>query len=136
MPPTAIPRRFATWFFATLAPDGDAGDVTIDGGEIVDHVWVAPNVALERHARGEVELVPPTWITLKHLSGFTSSEDALAMVAEREPPFYLTKMIPDEEFNTVMWHGDAAYDDANPHADGPRHRLVMKPGAWHFQEPT
>lgn len=134
MPPTIVPRRFSTWFYATAAPSGTDGDVTIDGAEIVDHLWVSPSAALARHAAGEVTLVPPTWVTLKHLSAFTTTTEALSAIAHREPPFYLTKMARKEP-PTVMWHGDAGYESGDLNVSGPRHRLAMVPGAWHFEEP-
>ena len=135
MPPTVVPRRFATWFFATRAPGGADGDVTIDGGEIVDHVWVTPADALQRHQRGEVELVPPTWITLNHLAAFADTQQALDAIADREPPFYLTRMISQTP-PTVAWHGDAGYETGDADAVGARHRLTMEPGNWTLQEPT
>ena len=135
MPPTVVPRRFATWFFATRAPSGTDGDVTIDGGEIVDHVWVTPAEALARHQQGDVELVPPTWITLNHLAGFANTQQALESIADREPPFYLTRMISQTP-PTVAWHGDAGYESGDADAQGERHRLTMDPGNWILQEPT
>jgi hypothetical protein len=35
-----------------------------------------------------------------------------------------------------MWHGDAGYDTADLDAPGPRHRLVMDPDGWVFEEPS
>ena len=72
-------------------------------------MWVTPEDALARHARGEVELVPPTWVTLKHLSIFGSTSEAIAAIADREPPFYLTRLVKGEA-PIVMWHGDAGYE--------------------------
>lgn len=135
MPPAVVPRRFSTWFYATAAPSGIDGDVTIDGGEIVDHLWVSPSEALERHAEGDVTLVPPTWVTLKHLSPFDSTAEALDTIGRREPRFYVTKMASKEP-PVVMWHGDVAYESGVLDAAGPRHRLVMAPGAWQFEEPS
>lgn len=135
MPPIVIPRRFATWFFATSAPEGIDGDVTIDGGEIVDHLWVTPGEALAKHAAGEVELVPPTWITLRHLADFATTTDALSWISDREPPFYLTKSFKADA-PTVAWHGDAGYDSGDASVAGPRHRLVMDPDGWLFEEPN
>jgi 8-oxo-dGTP pyrophosphatase MutT (NUDIX family) len=134
MPPLMVPRRFATWFYATEAPAGADGDVTIDGSEIVDHLWVTPSEALERHREGEVELVPPTWVTLHHLSHFSTSTTALAAIERRPPPFYVTRLIPGEA-PTVCWHGDAAYETGDLDAPGGRHRLTMTPGRWTFEEP-
>lgn len=135
MPPTVIPRRFATWFYATEAPVGVDGDVTIDGGEIVDHLWVTPTEALARHHAGEVGLVPPTWITLRHLEGHGTAAAALAAIADREPPFYLTRQISQDP-PTVAWHGDAGYDSGDLEAPGGRHRLTMLSSGWVFEEPT
>lgn len=132
MPPIVVPRRFSTWFYAAPAPAGIDGDVHIDGGEIVDHLWVEPSTALERHQRGEVELVPPTWITLRELATFSSTESALSGIADREPPFFLTKM-GSQEPRTIMWHQDAAYASGDLDAPGPRHRLTMNPGEWHYE---
>lgn len=132
MPPIAVPRRFATWFYAAAAPAGVDGDVTIDGGEIVDHLWVEPATALDRHSRGEVQLVPPTWITLSELASFSSTEAALAGIADREPPFFLTRMVSKEP-PVIMWHGDAAYESGDLDTPGARHRLTMTPGSWTYE---
>ena len=37
--------------------------VSIDGGEIEDHRWIRPADALAKHAGGDIDLVPPTWVT-------------------------------------------------------------------------
>jgi 8-oxo-dGTP pyrophosphatase MutT (NUDIX family) len=134
MPPAVVPRRFSTWFYVTAARAGSDSHVTIDGAEIVDHLWVPPADAIARHARREVELVPPTWVTLTHLSRYTSTAEALAAIASREPPFYMTRMIKADP-PIVMWHGDAAYDSGTPDVPGPRHRLTMASTGWRFEEP-
>jgi len=133
MPPREVPRRFATWFYAAQAPSGTDGDVTIDGGEIVDHLWVRPEEALARHAAGEVLLVPPTWLTLRDLSTYVSTADALEAINHNETHFYVTRMIK-AGVPTVCWHGDAAYESGEADAPGPRHRLSMHPDGWNFEQ--
>ena len=49
-PDRAGPRRFSTWFFAVRSL---SGDVVVDGGEIHEHAWLTPAVALARHVAGE-----------------------------------------------------------------------------------
>ena len=83
---------------------------------------------------GDVELVPPTWVTLRHLHGHGSTTDLLHAVSMREPRFYVTRRISIDP-PTVAWHGDAAYDGGDPAVAGPRHRLTMDPSGWHFEEP-
>lgn len=132
MPPKVVPRRFATWFYAAAAPSGVDGDVTIDGGEIVDHLWVSPADALAKHEEGDVSLVPPTWLTLRELAAFGSTDEALTSIAATEPVFYVTRQISQDPL-TICWHGDAAYESGDPSTDGPRHRLAMPPEGWLFE---
>src|SRR5689334_3375415 len=44
-PPPEAPKRFSTQFFVAPAPEGD---VTIDDGEIRNHMWVSPADGLRR----------------------------------------------------------------------------------------
>ena len=66
IPPAIAPKRYATWFFAAPVDDDD---VIIDDGEIVDMEWTTPAAAIVKHHAGEIEMVPPTWVTLDLLTG-------------------------------------------------------------------
>ena len=67
--PHVILHFFATFFFA--APhDEPTSEVLIDDGEITEHEWMRPVDAMARRDGGEIELAPPTWMTLHRLSGF------------------------------------------------------------------
>lgn len=121
-PPAGAPRRFATWFFVGPAP---AGIVTIDGGEIHDWAWMGASEALTRQAAGEVELAPPTWMTLDSLAAFPSVEALMVDARAREPAVYETVITRSDEGMIAMWDGDAGYATADPTVAGRRHRLVM-----------
>lgn len=121
-PPPIAPKRYATWFFAAPASDHD---VAVDGSEITEHVWAHPAQVLRRRDAGEVELAPPTWLTLHDLLPFTGAGEALAALRDREPVFYRTHMARTEEAPVAMWEGDAGYETGDPDTPGPRHRLVM-----------
>jgi 8-oxo-dGTP pyrophosphatase MutT (NUDIX family) len=130
-PPPSTPRRFATWFFAAPAR---GHRVSVDGGEIQDHAWLAPARALERHAAGEIDLAPPTWVTLYQLSIQGSSTAALDRLRRGEPRFYATRLGRRQDgVRVAMWHGDAGYERHDPDAAGDRHRLVMTPGGFVFE---
>ena len=126
VPPEEAPKRFSTWFFVAALPAG-AADVVVDGGEIGDHVWTTPAGALERHAAGEVELAPPTWVTLHSLAevgrpdgrrraGPRASDGRLLLHAHR-------RHVDDQL--VAVWAPDAGYESGDLDAPGPRHRLVM-----------
>jgi glyoxylase-like metal-dependent hydrolase (beta-lactamase superfamily II)/8-oxo-dGTP pyrophosphatase MutT (NUDIX family) len=66
-------RRFDARFFVALAPEGQEG--SHDENETVHHMWVRPQEALERGARGEIELVFATQQTLKDLARFNACNE-------------------------------------------------------------
>jgi 8-oxo-dGTP pyrophosphatase MutT (NUDIX family) len=130
MPPPQTPKRFSTWFFVASAPQGE---VVIDDGEIRDHRWVQPQHALDARDAGEVELAPPTWVTLHRLAQHAVVADALADAARSEPEHFTTRAALTEEGVVTMWHGDAGYESGDPDAQGPRHRLWMVEGGWRYE---
>ncbi|HUQ75176.1 MAG TPA: MBL fold metallo-hydrolase [Burkholderiales bacterium] len=72
------PRRFDTRFFVALTPEGQEG--SHDAGETVDALWISPRKALERGARGEIELVYATQHTLNELKSFATATEAMRYV--------------------------------------------------------
>jgi 8-oxo-dGTP pyrophosphatase MutT (NUDIX family) len=132
-PPTIAPKRFGTWFFAAPAP---AGEVTIDGGEIHDHAWWAPAEALRLRNALDIELSPPTWITLEHLAAFTSMADALDTLSSRPPQYFATRFASVPGGAVALYHGDAGYDDEDPDRPGGRHRLWMVEDGWRYERST
>lgn len=130
-PPPSTPRRFATWFFAARA---DHHDVSVDGGEIQDHVWLSPARALERHAAGEIDLAPPTWVTLYQLSLYESVDRLLDRLRTLPARQYQTRLAQREDgVRVAMWEGDAGYASYDADAAGARHRLVMTAGGFRFE---
>jgi len=116
-------RRFSTWFFATRAPEGA---VVIDDGEITEHAWTTPHAAIERHAAGEIEIVPPTWITLTELGRHETAAEAIDWAAARAPRRFHTKPISKDPI-TLAWEGDDAVDGTD---HGARNRLELHDDGW------
>ncbi|MGZ8766420.1 MAG: NUDIX hydrolase [Acidimicrobiia bacterium] len=129
-PPKIAPKRFATWFFVARAP---VGDVVVDGGEIHEHAWVRPVDGLARRDAGEIELAPPTWVTLHDLARFPTVTDALTTIDRREPELFETRIASVDDAIVAMWHGDAGYESGDAGADGSRHRLRMADDSWTYE---
>src|SRR5579872_2542733 len=123
-PPREAPRRYLTWFY--LAPADAAVEIVVDGGEIHDHDWVEPVEMMRRRDAGEVELAPPTWMTLWRLSQSSDVAAALAEAAGREPERFTTRVAP----GMMLWPGDAGYESGDPARPGPRRRLIVDPDRW------
>ena len=65
--PRAEPRRFDTWFFAALQPEGQ--DAALDPHESSDAFWRTAQAALLEHdAGGAILLPPPTLHTLLRMA--------------------------------------------------------------------
>jgi 8-oxo-dGTP pyrophosphatase MutT (NUDIX family) len=129
MPPPIEMRRFSTWFFAATASQHD---VTIDGHEIHDHVWVRPADALARRDAGEIQLAPPTWMTLHQLAVHPDAGSVLAWArALPAPPRFHTRHADGADgVRVLLWEGDAEYETGRADAPGPRHRLHLRPDGW------
>lgn len=129
-PPAVAIKRYATWFFVAEAP---AGRVTIDDGEIRDHVWTRPADVMARRDAGEVELAPPTWVSLHRLAGSATVDAALEEARSTELEYFTTAIGKDGDSLVALWHGDAGYESGDASAPGPRHRLVMpRSGPWRY----
>ena len=129
-PPALTPRRFATWFFVAAAP---GGSVVIDGGEIRDHAWVQPGEAMRRRDQGEIELAPPTWVSLYRLTGYADVRAAIADSQNRAPEVFATRLVPVDGGAVALYDGDVGYEDGVADRPGPRHRLWMLGSGWRYE---
>lgn len=130
-PPTPhqSPAQFDTWIYACEVPP--ASDAVVDGSEIVDHAWIEPGRALSGHARSELVLLPPTWITLHHLATYSTADEALESIAKNAPERYASRLAGVGNEQLLLWSGDIAYDnEAALDAPGPRNRLTISSLPW------
>ena len=130
-PPALGNRRFETWFFAARAA---AGEVSIDRGEITESRWITPRQALAQHREGEIELVPPTYVSLHYLALHTRVDAALDALVARQPRYYATHIGTSGDDLIAMWAGDAGYASGKPDTPGPRHRLRMGSDGFEFDD--
>jgi 8-oxo-dGTP pyrophosphatase MutT (NUDIX family) len=123
--PEGAKKRFATWFFLTILDDGQ--QVVVDGGEISDHRWVSPAIAL-REAADEshpLRLMPPTFVSIRDLAECASCGDARKHMSRRDFVYYEPRMAFVEGGICFLYGGDAGYDTVSLEVEGPRHRLYM-----------
>ena len=131
-PPATTPKRFATWFFAAALASDDA--VNVDGQEILNHRWCKPAEALSHHALGEIDLAPPTWITLYHLARHGNTAGIINHFRTSPEKTYETRVGKGGDgLRVAMWHGDAGYDSWDADVPGKRHRLVLDQGGFRFE---
>ena len=125
-PPPGLPLRIRTWFFASRSGDGA---LELSEHEAVAAEWVRPEVLLERHARGEVTLYPPTWVTLHGLAGQPDVEALLGVLRLAGFRRFETVARRAESGPLLLWQEDAEYDAEGADAAS-RHRLELGALPW------
>lgn len=135
--PPGRSRRFATWFFlAPLLDDHATFEVTVDGSEINDHLWVTPQEAIAAHATGEVELPAPTFVSLTRLGGYGDVAEALARIPSEPYRRFTPRLVNvDGEWVATLYNGDVAFDadQVDLEAPGPRHRIWLTQLPWRYE---
>lgn len=121
-PPMEAPKRFSTFYFMAHDPDHE---LTADGGEIMELAWMRPSEAMRRRNAGEIELIPPTFITLALLEHFGSADAAMRHHRTAPPEYFVTKFAALDGVTMAMYHGDAGYESGDPSVAGARNRLWM-----------
>ncbi|MFG1950503.1 NUDIX hydrolase [Micromonospora sp. NPDC048830] len=80
--PEFEPRRFDTYFFVALLPEGQR---TRDVSGEADHtVWIRPADALARAAAGELTMLPPTLVTLAQVAAAGDLDGVARAAAVRD----------------------------------------------------
>ncbi len=129
--PVVRPKRFSTWFFVC---EGDDSDVEVDGGEIHDHDWVTPTEAFRRFEAREIELGPPTWLTIRGVAAHPDVTSVLAHARATPPAVFAPRVILNGDGVPVsLYAEDAGHPERALDAGGPRHRLLMQPGAFVYE---
>lgn len=108
--PVGPPRRYDTRFFVAAAP---VDQVPVhDDKELVANTWVTPTEALERHRRGEMQLILPTIKNLEAIERFSSSA-ALLDAAQHATavPTIEPRIVADGTGVRILLPGDEGFDD-------------------------
>lgn len=129
-PPPGLALRIRTWFFLASDP---GGQLSLAPDEVVAAEWVRPAEMLSRHARGELTLYPPTWVTLYELAEQPDAAALLGLARIAGMRRYETVARPGATGPMLLWHGDAEYgtDDTADESDAAsRHRLELGALPW------
>ncbi|MFQ5666708.1 MAG: NUDIX domain-containing protein [Candidatus Binatia bacterium] len=128
--PAGLPKRFDAWFFAARAA---SDTVQVDGSEIHAHRWIRPAAALAAHGEGQLDLPPPTFVTLTGLAGYCTAAEALAAVACRRFETFVPRLHAVADGACTLYAEDAGYETGRIDEPGPRHRLWMLESGWRYE---
>ena len=128
------PRRRSASRPSSSSRPRPRAQVTIDDGEIRDHMWVSPAEALRAPRRARDRARAADLGDAPHAGrGTRPSTPRSTAAARAEPEHFTTKAVITDEGVVVLWHGDAGYEDGDAAARGPappaldgRHRLALR----------
>ena len=129
--PEIVATRFNTRFFVARLPEGQTP--VHDSVELTESRWLSPLVAMERHAAGEILLMPPTLKTMEELCAFGTVDELFAEAKRRRIVAILPQAFDGEDTYGIKLPHDAEYTIAE-YKQPPRHgetsRVVMCNGTW------
>ena len=129
IPPVQEKRRFSTWFFVA-AVTGQV--IEIDGGEIHDYKWASPQDVVANAPCPDTMIMPPTFVSLHTLANFETADKAVDGISKSANEIFKTKFTRAESSFVTYWEGDAAYQNDDLEAPGPRRRLIADPAGWRY----
>ena len=129
--PEISPQRFDTWFF--LGAIDASHEVVVCGSEMVAHRWLAPAAALEAYGRSEIQLAPPTFVTVSWLLEHARAAEALRSIASAPFITFRPRIHRSSEGAVMLYPGDAGYESNDPSREGPRHRIHALAGGWRYE---
>lgn len=107
--PAEIKTRFDTYFYLAAAPP-DA-QPTIDGREVVEARWYAPQRALQAGRRREILLVFPTIKHLEQLRHFRSATGLIEYARGRDVRPVQPRVLGSGEAARIVLPGDPGFED-------------------------
>lgn len=106
--PEEVKIRYDTWFFLARSPDG--AEPVIDGEEVVDARWYAPDAALAAGQAGEILLVFPTIKHLEQLASFASARTLLDHARTRTVEPVQPRVVGSGEQARIVLPGEPGYE--------------------------
>jgi 8-oxo-dGTP pyrophosphatase MutT (NUDIX family) len=91
--PVFEPRRYRTWFFVARLPEGQVTrDVSTESSSVT---WTGALDAVAQVERGEILMLPPTWLTCLEVGQHADPDAVLAEARERTVEMFMPEVVAD-----------------------------------------
>ena len=92
--PVFEPRRYRTWFFVAALPEGQrTRDVSSESSSVM---WLSAQEAVSRTDRGEVQMLPPTYLTCLDVTRHGAPEAVMAAARARSVEMFLPEVVEED----------------------------------------
>ncbi len=91
--PVFEPRRYRTWFFVARLPEGQVTrDVSSEASSVT---WEGALEAVAQVDRGDIFMMPPTWLTCLDVAQYADPDDALDEAHGRRVEMFMPEVIAE-----------------------------------------
>ncbi len=91
--PVFEPRRYRTWFFVALLPQGQlARDVSTESSSVT---WAGALEAVVQVESGEILMMPPTWLTCLDVAQYADPDAVLVEAQGRRVEMFTPEVVAD-----------------------------------------
>ncbi|WP_210651209.1 NUDIX hydrolase [Nocardioides sp. SYSU D00065] len=91
--PVFEPRRYRTWFFVARLPEGQlTRDVSSESSSVT---WLPAAEAVDQVERGEISMLPPTWLTCLEVAQHAGAAGVLAAAGGRTVEMFMPEVVAD-----------------------------------------
>jgi 8-oxo-dGTP pyrophosphatase MutT (NUDIX family) len=99
--PVFEPRRYRTWFFVALLPEGQVTrDVSTESSSVT---WMSAMSAVDAVESGDLFMLPPTYLTCLEVGQYADPALVLVAASGREVDMFTPEVVPaDDEFVLSM----------------------------------
>ena len=89
--PAFEPRRYRTWFFVAVLPEGQrTRDVSTESSSVT---WLPASRAVTAVEDGDLVMLPPTWLTCLEVARFDTAADVLAAAEGRRVEMFTPEVV-------------------------------------------
>jgi hypothetical protein len=93
--PVFEPRRYRTWFFVARMPEGQVTrDVSSESSSVT---WAGALDAVEQVERGDIFMLPPTWLTCLDIAQYADPDAVLDEAHRRRVEMFMPEVVSDGE---------------------------------------
>jgi 8-oxo-dGTP pyrophosphatase MutT (NUDIX family) len=129
--PKVEARRYDTRFFVAVAPNDQPG--AHDNSETMASFWTTPTAVLERFARSEVQLAPPTHRTLEQIEGAKTAADVFAIADANVLEPVCPELVQGEGTLALVLPGDPEHSIREARLPG-KSRYVLRGEHWRAED--
>ena len=91
--PVFEPRRYRTWFFVAVLPEGQrTRDVSSESSSVA---WMPASAAVDAVEAGEILMLPPTWLTCLEVAGCATPAEVLSAADGRTVEMFMPEVVAD-----------------------------------------